>query len=537
MAGFDRFTREKWEQIYPLAENSKALGNLAEMQPDYAWVNAVAIWVREKSGLVRLYLQPKLKGAASERETNMLQGDRILYFQTESTRAKPQGWRLTQMICYDFIMEQDGWRLPALLRQQLAKQSATLETDLVVVLQANDKPGSNRFWSRAQELLEPRAVASEPAIGAVLFNNVALHGSQIVTPDDVCERDTYGTSGFVFHERVWRAAPADLPLEVVPRVIRRRKVENKEIVFAGFRALRPAVHIVKYHSGLIPKPPNEQTTYLEDCKGLPLHTFLSLTGERVQMQTCTALQHVIELAWEEAHPENKNNSLSNCFVGAAGDVMEGLVDAHRVVAQRIGSLTGPLYERLKTIVQLLLQTDVIKNPDEWSAHQYDALVGLMHSLTLFLALKTDLDLSRQAEPQNQRQIAVTAQSPELTLSVMAGMRGSYKLILQGVLPENWELLTNVQPHLYFFLDSAPAPEYPNRVDPRELKRAGAGAPHPVQLKEDDRFGPLPGQQVYVASGPPFYWFSLLGLISHIYGVDTFDDLKRRLEAVLKCLAA
>lgn len=526
IAGFDAMTPRVWDQWQQGAENYEDLRDVVREQPQYQWVNAAGIWIREGNKEPVYYLQPKLEGAAEERcSASMLRGRDVLRFEIQ---AAGHYWSLAVLICYDMIApDVEGRPLAHGVRDQLP------QTDLLVVIQHNPKP--YRFYPMARDLLIGRGGSAR--VGTIVFANTA--------PEELTSNSLgYGHAGLVFLYSDWPSLASNVPLDRVPRGYRRRSPQP-DITYAGFRCHRPAVHSLTYRSVLRSRTEEYITDccvfYLDNNGLLPRTAEGHFCGPRF----VSALDYHLEAALVSTEPRQYYAHVK--LSGAAEQKLKRLQEAHQqlrdlFVEQQLR------YQRIKEIVAALLhrrEPAQLYNPDEWQSAQVEALQLLMVALDILLAGSVNLDLALEGEGANPRTVfplPVTGQTSTCTLSIIQGdPNRDYDTILEELLdPVEKELDSLKRPHLFLLLRTMSPCSGPERLDLARLtRRALVGVDELVPLTEPAEFTPQPGETLEGEEdkNPPIYWYTYQALRYQLREALDVTDLAKRLEEAFTCLVA
>lgn len=198
------------------------------------FVNFCVIWTKSADGVLRRYLQPKLRPSSPEQaRQGMYQGEFVLLFQGDVIS-------FAALICFDCIqqtahmMAADGF-LESI--GELASPGSSINLGLVLVPQYNEYAEHPDFIRFAQRVLEgsPKVRVSD---GAVLFANSATerHGRT---------RSTFGRSAFYYSGGRWEAQDDAGPLAAIPFTFaleQPSKAHYGKLVRARFREDGPSVH-------------------------------------------------------------------------------------------------------------------------------------------------------------------------------------------------------------------------------------------------------------------------------------------------------
>lgn len=129
----------------------------ARVQPT-EWVNTSVTFIKDDTGVVRLWLQPKLSPSWPETQSHhqsMFKGGLVRVFRGRFQNAVP--FRFLSLICFDWVGQEAGLSIPNALLHELNAlwQPTASPTDLqwVFVLQHNESPNHATFLTSTQTFL------------------------------------------------------------------------------------------------------------------------------------------------------------------------------------------------------------------------------------------------------------------------------------------------------------------------------------------------------------------------------------------------
>lgn len=165
------------------------------------WVNCCIIWARQRDGIVKRWVQPKLVPATQEElcpAYHMFQGKAVYVFRPKIfIQGLELPFRFLSFICKDWIGNVGSSSVVDLVLSQLDRQRGDsidrLDIYLCFILQRNECPDYSLFLQNTVRYLnESGYVRIRRSDGAVLFVNNAGRRS-------VGHCTDFGKSGFVFH--------------------------------------------------------------------------------------------------------------------------------------------------------------------------------------------------------------------------------------------------------------------------------------------------------------------------------------------------
>jgi hypothetical protein len=122
------------------------------------WVNTSVTFVKDDTGAVRLWLQPKLSPSWPETQSHhqaMFKGGLVRVFRGRFQNDVP--FRFLSLLCFDWVGREDGTAIPtALLRELNAlwqPNGTPVDLQWVFVLQHNESPNHATFLASTQQFL------------------------------------------------------------------------------------------------------------------------------------------------------------------------------------------------------------------------------------------------------------------------------------------------------------------------------------------------------------------------------------------------
>jgi hypothetical protein len=177
IAGIHGVCKTEYIEICENAQVSNS--NAPDSVPNDQWVNCCVIWVKNLTGELQKYIQPKIRPAWSEMNVtcnDMFCGSAIYVFECQYERNN-YPCRFVTFICFDWVASVAGktvcQELLELLNQQWVDSQPAL--DWVFVIQHNKKPNHNTFLNSTINFLTDVAypfIQREKAM--VLHANTAI---------------------------------------------------------------------------------------------------------------------------------------------------------------------------------------------------------------------------------------------------------------------------------------------------------------------------------------------------------------------------
>ncbi len=196
VAGFEHLTWVDYEALATEMPDTPQLETCDAAHQAGTYVNVAGIWIRDRSGNVSRYLQPKLNPSDAE-QPDLLAGQNVLVFKSDDQRS---GHRLNfcVQICSDFCSR----AFVEELRKDIDDRMPAMQLDMLVLPQHNPNRRAAQFMEAFDTYFDRGVEGSQTEGGCIIrVNNSALdHGKS----------EEYGDSGLCFPHGQWRVknAPA-----------------------------------------------------------------------------------------------------------------------------------------------------------------------------------------------------------------------------------------------------------------------------------------------------------------------------------------
>ncbi len=154
------------------------------------FVNVAGIWIRDRSGNVNRYLQPKLHPSGSEQPA-VFEGQNVLVFKSND-QASRRRLNFCVQICSDFCSR----TFVEELRQAIDKRIPGHQLDMLILPQHHDKRKANQFPEAFDTYFDPGVAGVQTDDGCIIRvnNSAPNHGKS----------EMYGDSGLCFPHGRWR---------------------------------------------------------------------------------------------------------------------------------------------------------------------------------------------------------------------------------------------------------------------------------------------------------------------------------------------
>ncbi len=187
-------------EYLPWADYRQLIEDLPDMPEKSTWleggidshvVNAAGIWIRETSGSIKKFVQPKRNPYADEHPI-IFPGRNVLLF-----RSKNQTPGLRLNFCVQVCSDFSSAEFVRVLRQDSAAACPAVPLDIMLLLQSNKDQEREQFKQAAQAYFEPPINKVETDGGCLIFVNNANHATG--------KTRWWGRSKFHFHyQRRWQ---------------------------------------------------------------------------------------------------------------------------------------------------------------------------------------------------------------------------------------------------------------------------------------------------------------------------------------------
>lgn len=159
IGGVDGLSKSEYAEAIAALGDSVLVnsGNEPEYIEDGNWVNCSVTWVKDRSGIVKTWVQPKIEAAWPEENIShlkMFRGKSLNFFQAVFENSVP--CRFGSLLCYDWIgRNAKGKSVPQRLLAQLNSDWAGDEKKVhwLFLLQHNAKPNHYTFTTATRDFL------------------------------------------------------------------------------------------------------------------------------------------------------------------------------------------------------------------------------------------------------------------------------------------------------------------------------------------------------------------------------------------------
>jgi hypothetical protein len=232
IAGTDALSKEEYRQLVESEPAPQvAPNNGVERVQDHQWVNCCVIWIKDDSGVVKRWLQPKISPAWPEENVHhqqMFCGSSAFLFRCQFDNKTPCAF--TQVVCFDWIGSDDGEKIQDQILARLQERANGYDhLNWVFVIQNNDKPNHHTFLNATSDFFVQQhkhpSVRREHA--CVVFANSA--GSDIPGPVEA-----YGFSSLIFSPQcVFPLGDCPLTHTSEPKRLRKEEILGmcKDVLF------------------------------------------------------------------------------------------------------------------------------------------------------------------------------------------------------------------------------------------------------------------------------------------------------------------
>jgi hypothetical protein len=181
IAGLHGIPKAEYRKLCDMLTAHVSQSNKPDLVPDDKWVNCCVIWVKEREGVVRKWVQPKVRPAWPEMNVtcnDMFCGSNLYVFECQ---YEPSGYpcRFVPLICFDWVASVAGatvcQELLTKLNHLWAQSQPAL--DWVFVVQHNTEPNHPSFLNSTYRFL------TDPAYAFVQRDKaIVLHANTAISP-------------------------------------------------------------------------------------------------------------------------------------------------------------------------------------------------------------------------------------------------------------------------------------------------------------------------------------------------------------------
>ena len=241
IAGIHGLSKSEYSEIYESLAAQIRLGNEPASVSDNKWVNCCVVWVKERDGVVKKWVQPKINPAWPENNithSHMFKGNSIYVFRGNYENTN-YPCRFVTFVCFDWVASNAG---TSLLRQFLdelddTNHNSSIDLDWVFVIQHNDDPNHDSFLTNTEMFFTERSQYSF----VQRDNAVVVHANTALPLLSSNGRDG-GFSACVFSPLAQVICDGCHPtVNTKPSILRKKTILNrcKDVVF---REMRECVH-------------------------------------------------------------------------------------------------------------------------------------------------------------------------------------------------------------------------------------------------------------------------------------------------------
>lgn len=163
IGGVDGLSKDEYATLCNDGISSVYADNSPDRIPNGKWINCCITWVKDGTGGLKRWIQPKLSPSWTERNithSEMFCGRSVYLFTIKFTNNTP--CKFLSLICFDWIgiINGAGNGISGILNEinQLWQRSASRkDINMVFVLQCNEEPNHRNFLENARNFFEDRA--------------------------------------------------------------------------------------------------------------------------------------------------------------------------------------------------------------------------------------------------------------------------------------------------------------------------------------------------------------------------------------------
>jgi len=184
IAGVHGIHKAEYRYLCDVLSAHVSQANAPDSVPDDKWVNCCVIWVKDREGAIRIFVQPKVRPAWQEMNVSckdMFCGSHVYVFECQYV---PSGYpcRFVTMICFDWVASVAGntvcKELLSKLNQLWTQSQPPL--DWVFVVQFNTNPNHSSFLNSTYEFL------TDPTYPYVWRDKaVVVHANTAISPHPI----------------------------------------------------------------------------------------------------------------------------------------------------------------------------------------------------------------------------------------------------------------------------------------------------------------------------------------------------------------
>lgn len=158
IAGIQGLDKDEYTTLCNFPDIRYSEPNSPDSVSDYEWVNCCVIWVKDRTGNIQKWIQPKIRASWGEENTSntsMFGGSTIYVFEAKySSSGFP--CRFATFVCFDWVAVNENETVCHEVLHGLQEQNGITITplDWVFVIQHNDKPNHGKFLDATRAFLE-----------------------------------------------------------------------------------------------------------------------------------------------------------------------------------------------------------------------------------------------------------------------------------------------------------------------------------------------------------------------------------------------
>ena len=158
IAGVQGLSKAQYTELCGLANANVEAANAPDRVTDNQWVNTSVTFVKDSSGSLSLWIQPKISPSwdeANARHQQMFPGKAVNIFEAKFDNDVP--CRFFSLLCFDWVGQEDGTAVPTAILQRFDHccRTAYAQRSLqwVFILQYNPSPNHPSFLNAAHTFL------------------------------------------------------------------------------------------------------------------------------------------------------------------------------------------------------------------------------------------------------------------------------------------------------------------------------------------------------------------------------------------------
>jgi hypothetical protein len=378
IGGVDGLNKQQYTQLANEPKTSVHGCNACDRIQDHEWVNCCITWAPDNDGVVRRWIQPKIRPAWHEVNTryqSMFKGSAVFVFAvTYGGQRYP--CRFFTLLCFDWVTRTSNWQ-EVVTRLQQSWGHDTKFLHWIFVLQRNVKPNAHSFLDSTYEFL---TTTVDPSVdrrdAAIILSNVAAGPVP-------CRRGDGGFSAVVFGPQ----APFDCrgcrPTVCTYPTKLRRADKLRRLKDSVFREMGPCLHSFTLRIPRFIQP--DATDRHEPVENAEVYSLNDRSDPRTPDGPVPAI-----VKWV-------NDELDDlrCYAArvapVSDDVRDRTNERHGSCVNEYRGLDGPMLQnRMDYGVASKTETEGLADasawcPDLWETAESEALAHQIHTLSLLRA--------------------------------------------------------------------------------------------------------------------------------------------------------